>query len=222
VDRAAAIFNGGYTEGSLGHLGLAYYFVGLQAFSPTIFLYTAERLTGPWLSQPLYELPPLPTNATIAYAAKTHPALRELVVDRAQADGIDGAGIAMSGSTGGSDDTSLLVTYNTNDASGSWSSLESSIGVYHPLFVLLRLNCSHARSGVPNGTAHAPSSSLLCQMELPGAWTPATELAFGLALCAVAVVCLLGPLCRRWLPRVRQTQLQLPNLLAVEANEGAG
>lgn len=127
VDRATAIFDGGYTEGSFGHLGLAYYFVGLQAFSPTILLYTAERLTGPWVSQPLYELPPLPTNATIAYAAKTHPALRELVVDRAQANGIDGAGSAMSGSTGGREDAALLVTYNTNDASGEWSSLKSSM-----------------------------------------------------------------------------------------------
>lgn len=45
----------------------------------------------------------------------------------------------------------------------------------------------------------------------------------GLALCAVAVACLFGALIwRRRLLRVRQTQQQLPNLLAVEANEGAG
>ena len=135
VEEAAPIFNESYTEGSLGRLGggatvgECFYFIGLQAYQPCVGLYTAPRLTGPWTPEPLYTLPPLPPNATIAYAAKSHPALLRAPPHE---------GDAASGDVA----AKLLITYNTNG--GGFPSLEASPQVYHPIFVQLTLNCSAA------------------------------------------------------------------------------
>ena len=62
--------------GSIGYSAqLGFYFTGLQAFEANIRLYTAPSLTGPWAPEDIYSVLPLPVNATLAYAAKSHPEL---------------------------------------------------------------------------------------------------------------------------------------------------
>lgn len=147
IDAAAAIINASYTEGSLGRYapGGPFYFVSLQAYEPSIMIYTAPRLTGPWTAAPLYTLPPLPANATLAYAAKSHPALRDII-------GSSTAAERPSAET-------LIVSYNTN-AQGL-APLEASAAVYHPLFVKARLNCSAATEARLSLPACAASPDML-------------------------------------------------------------
>ena len=92
VWRAATLFSADYTEGSFGWLPcLGFYFVGLQAYQPAVRLFTSSgpSLLGPWMSEELYRLPALPVNATMAYAAKSHPQmLNELLATSQREDGL--------------------------------------------------------------------------------------------------------------------------------------
>lgn len=139
VSEAATVFNGSYSEGSLGRFhgpGARYYFVGLQAFESAVTLFTAPRLTGPWTPEPLYSLPRLPPNV-IAYAAKSHPALEEAFDPGGGGKHADVA-------------ASLLITFNTNLFSTASGQLPLAPDVYSPRFVSTALACKDAeRPGYP-------------------------------------------------------------------------
>ena len=191
VALAAPLFNGSFTEGSLGRLPARggrtplYYFVGLQAFEPCVELFTAPTLMGTWTRRPLYCLPPLPPNASFAYAAKSHPELRA----------------ALFGEGPSTEDT-LLITYNTNAA--TLAPLESTT-VYHPLFVLSTLNCTHEAGGSSESDN----------------WCTSREANGGVAAIAAATGCALAVLLAgaAWLCVARRRRQQRAMELLEEARE---
>ena len=87
-------------------------------------LYTSRGagLTGPWSAETLYTLPPLPANATVAYAAKSHPWMLPRAARRNASAACE-----------------LLISYNTN---GDLPKMRWTTDVYHPIFVRLSRSSS--------------------------------------------------------------------------------
>ena len=116
------------------------YFLGLQAYEPSVTLYTlsggshAPSLTGSWVSKEVYPLPALPVNATMAYAAKSHPHLLAPTEDGSSSSSSSGGGSGGGGGGSSSESSSLIISYNTN---GPADAMAWTTDVYHPIFVRL-------------------------------------------------------------------------------------
>jgi hypothetical protein len=111
------LFRPGTTEGGLYYdKSIGRYITGtIQPFSPHMFLASAEKLTGPWTVQPVYDIPQLlnrPDDNYHAYTPRVHPLL----------------------SPG---DGTVIMTYVIN-AKDFWSAF-SDMDIYYPRFVRVEI-----------------------------------------------------------------------------------
>jgi hypothetical protein len=110
ASRAATLYEAPYTEGTLMHHPMGFYYVvGCQAYQRQVMLHTASNLTGPWSKVVAYTLPPL-SGERVAYAAKSHPELAA--------------------------EDEIVFTYNVNSGE---EDVAANLELYHPRFVRLKL-----------------------------------------------------------------------------------